>query len=134
MRCDSVCCNGFSVAGSGVAFVVFPPVGGVFTIQCGHDIVAVGFGQDRCCGNVEKAAVSFDDAAVWNWEQGVKPVAVYRNVFGWWVELFERAVHGLDGGIEDVHFIDLSGRTERHCKGDCYFFDDRPQLIPLLFG
>ena len=134
MHSDSVRRNGFSVAGSRVALVVLPLINGVFTIQCVHNIVAVGFGQNRRCGNVEKAAVSFNDTAMRNWRQRVKPVAVYSNVFGWWVELFERAVHGLDGGVEDIHFFDFSDQTVRHGKGDGFFFDDGAQLIPLFFG
>ena len=47
-----------------VASVSLPSISGVLLTEFGHEVVAVGFGEDGCCGDGLVFTITLDDALV----------------------------------------------------------------------
>ena len=95
--------------GRGIAFVVFPVVVGKFVGQTGHQGVAVGFGKDGGCRDGEIGGIPLDDAAVGNLPSVGEAVAVHQDELRLDGELFDGEVHRVDGGVQDVHLVNVGG-------------------------
>lgn len=126
--------DGVAVGGGGVAFVLGPAVLGVLPGGGGHVEVALGLGKHRGGGDVGEAAVALDIGVVWYCAIRPEAVAVDGNRARLWRELRQGAVHGRDGGLEDVDFVDFGRR--HHCYGPGYGLglDDLAELHAAAFG
>ncbi len=90
-----------------VTFVLFPVVNGKPAVEVFHVFVAVGFCQDGCGGDGHVFAVSFDHTGVGDVCIFLEAVAVDDDVLGSEGQLVQCQVHGGNGSVEDVDFVDF---------------------------
>ena len=98
--------DGLAVGDGGVTGIGEPAVLGVDSGLFCHVGIAVGFCQDAggCDGRV--ASIPLDVTAVRN-VVGLESVAVDQRVVWSEGQGIQRAVHGEEGGVEDVDFVDF---------------------------
>ena len=126
--------DGLTVGTGGIALVVVPVVHGVSGVELHHRFVAVGLGEHRGGGDVGEAAVAFYEGGERYVAVGFEPVAVDYYGLRTHREQVERAVHGENGGVEYVDFVDF-GRCH-YAYAPCHglAFDDGAQRVALPLG
>ena len=90
-----------------VTFVLFPVVNGKLAVEVFHVFVAVGLCQDGSCGDGHIFPVSFDDAGVGDVCIFLEAVAVDDDVLGADGQLVQCQMHGGNGCVQDVDFVDF---------------------------
>lgn len=136
--------DGGLVLGGGIAHVALPAVAGVLRGQLGHQVVAVGLGQNRGGGDAEIFAVTLhygmggnvhhrDGVKIW-----LEFVAVHYDMRGAHLEGVKSAVHSEDGGVQDIYTVNLVVRHHVHGPRQSLLLDDGAQSLTLggveLFG
>ena len=130
--------DGGLVLGGGVAHVALPAVAGVLPGQLGHQVVAVGLGQNRGGGDAEVFAVTFHYGMGGNVhhrdgiEVGFEFVAVDYDMCRAHLEGVKGAVHSENGGVQYVDAVNLVVRHHVHGPRQGLFLDDGAQ--PLTLG
>ena len=116
-----------------IALVFFPVVLGKFFVVLQHKIIAVGFCQDA--GGCDRIilAITFDDGGMRNFFVRLEPVAIDDDERWFFFQLIQGQVHGLDGGIEDVDFINFWGINFGYSPADRNLLDHVPQGITRFF-
>ena len=72
-----------------------------------------------------------------NWEGvfvGLEAVPIDDDGLRAHLELIQGAVHGEDGGVEDIDLVDLLGGDNAYCPGKGVTLNDLPQLVSPLVG
>ena len=98
-----------------------------------HVVVAVGLGQDgsRRYGYVFAVALHHRD--VRRVAIGREAVAVDEQMLRTHAQSVDGAVHGQDGGAQDVYLVNLGGRHHAHGPGHGLALDDLAQgVAPVL--
>ena len=131
-RGGAVLGDGGAVLAGGISGVARPAILRMLPVEVGHVVVAVGFGQNGGGGDGEVAGVALDEGGVrqglgeegevgavegGTGAVGVEAVAVDDDKLGAHFEAVEGAVHGQNGGVEDVDFVDFPRRHHPHRPG-----------------
>ena len=144
---DAVLADGFAMLARGIPHVVLPVVLGILLCQVEHILVAMGLGEDAGSGDGLVFGVALHDAGVGEsktlpaplfrgelWGVGLEAVAIDDDGFGSHDELVESAMHGEEGGAEDVDAVDLLGGNNAHCPGEGIVLNLLAQFVALLGG
>ena len=118
----------------GVSLVAVPAITGVLGVEAKHVVVAIGLGENGSGGNREIGGIAFDHGGVGNARIGAEAVAVDEQVLGAEGEGCNGAVHGQEGGVEDVDAVDFFGRDHAHGPGQGFALDDGAEGVALAFG
>lgn len=130
--------DGGLVLGCGVAHVALPAVAGVSGGQLGHQVVAVGLGQNGGGGDAEVFAVTFHHGVGGyvhhrdGVEVGLEFVSVDYDMCRAHLEGVKGAVHSEDGGVQDIYAVNLVVRHQIYCPCQGLLLDDGAQ--PLTLG
>lgn len=108
---DAELADAFAVLLGGIACVVVPTVVRVLFVKLQHEIVATGFGQNAGGGDREVFAIALDDGLIIDEGIGFETIAVDDDKFGAKCQGIESTVHGKDRGVENVDFVDFTGRN-----------------------
>ena len=98
-----------------------------------HEVVAVGLCQNACCCDGEILTITFDDGGMRNFFVRLEPVAIDDDERWFFFQLIQGQVHGLDGGIEDVDFINFWGINFGYSPADRNLLNHVPQGITRFF-
>ena len=90
----------------GVAFVPGKAVTRVLRIEPLHQGIARRLGKDRCRGDRQAFAISFDDRLLGNVQVPDTP-RVHKHMLGWARERFDGAPHRQQASPIDVEAVDL---------------------------
>ena len=120
--------------GRGVAHVLSPLIDRIFRIQLHHPLVAVGFGEDGGGGNRLVGGIALHDATIRDAGFVLEAVAVDQQELRSDRKLLHSAVHGGDGGVEDVQFVNLLFGNEADGVGQRVPLNLRPQFLAHLAG
>src|SRR5688572_2086807 len=77
-----------------ITHIGFPTVTGILRREVRHQIVAVRLGQNRCCRDRKKFAVSLYNAFMLNSFVRCEPVTIDKQKGGRYFQLYNRFVHG----------------------------------------
>ena len=121
-----------------VTGVTIPRIVGVFFVQRGHIIVAIGLGQHRSGGDRQVFRIALHDGGVRYFEHlahiGFETVAVDNNTFGTKLQTVECAVHGQDSGVQDVDPVNFFRINHTDRPRQSILLDDRAQRAPPGIG
>ena len=131
---DAILRDGRVVVRRGITLVAAPAILGVLLCQMSHVVIAEGLGQDARRRDGEVFAVALDDGGPWQVAVGLEAVAIDDDGLRADGELVEGAVHGEDGGVEDVYLVDFLRRD--HADSPCHgvAHDDLAEGVALLLS
>ena len=119
--------------GCGITFVMSPVVGWKLVCQSVHEVVAVSLGQDRGGGNGEVGGVTFHYTSVGNAPMVLETVAIDKDKLGFHGKFPDCKVHAVDGGVQNVHLVNVNLRHFGDGVCQSITFNDLSQQIPLAF-
>lgn len=90
-----------------IALVILPAVVRVGLMALVHPVITPGLGQDGSCCNGAIQSVSADDTGVRYAQVGLETIAVDQQMLRMMVQLGHRAMHGQDGGLQNIDLVDL---------------------------
>ena len=116
-----------------VALVLLETVLGIPDCELLHQAVTAHLGEDGGRGDTGAARVSVDHGAAGHGDLAVL-VSVDEGQVRLNVQTGDGAVHGEEGGPEDVELLDLLHRGEGHGPGHGLLLDQGKKKLPLFFG
>lgn len=122
---------GLPVGRRSIALILVPPVLGKLQVQLPHPLIAPGFGQYAGGGNGGVSSITFHHANMRRFWVGFKPVAVNQQQAGPYLKPVNSQVHGAVGGLQNIDIVYFSFAYFGHPPGQCFFFNNSPQLIPV---
>ena len=90
----------------GVTFVFVPLVVRVFIVNLIHIFIPNCFGQYGSCSNIHEFAITLDYSLMWYSVERFESVSVHRDKLWFNFEFRYGLMHGQNGSIENIDFID----------------------------
>lgn len=133
LRQQPIGLDGLVVGLGAVALVFAKAVLRVLLVQLAQDPVPADFGQDGRRRHAGAFGVPLDDGLPGD-GKGRHPVAVDEGVVRRDPQGLHRTAHGQEGGLEDVHPVDLLHGAPADAVGQGLFPYHVEQGLPLLLG
>lgn len=131
-RRNAILADGVAVLARGITGIAVPTVLGIKRSLLLHEVVTAGFGQDGRGRNGEVLAIALHDGLMGYVAVGFEAVAVHNHEGRTHRQLVEGPVHGQDGGVEDIDFVNFLVRYRRYGPGHGIRLNDLAQGIAAM--